>query len=127
MNRPVLAVPGPVTSPASAGCHRMIRDGEAILVESAADVLEFLDLSRGLREPAAYRSDPRDRLSTADRQVLDAMPSRRVVSADTVAAAAGLPLAAVWSALGALEVGGWVSQETSGWRLARLTDVAQAH
>ena len=36
MNRPVLAVPGPVTSASSAGCHRMIREGLALLV---ADIL----------------------------------------------------------------------------------------
>ncbi|NNH73784.1 DNA-protecting protein DprA [Nocardia uniformis] len=36
--RPVLAVPGPVTSAASAGCHRFIADGDAELVTCADDV-----------------------------------------------------------------------------------------
>ena len=127
MNRPVLAVPGPVTSPASAGCHRMIRDGEAILVESAADVIELLDLSRGRGSAEPLRADARDRLSEGLRQVLDAMPTRRPVSADAVAVAAGLPTTVVWSALGVLEAQGWVSQESTGWRLARLTRAAHAH
>jgi len=105
----------------------MIRDGEAILVESASDVIEFLDLSHGTREPVAFRVDPRDRLNALDRQVLDAMPARKAVSPDAVAAAAGLPLPVVWSALGALEVAGWVAQESSGWRLARLTGAAPSH
>jgi len=39
--RDVFAVPGPVDSRASRGCHRLLRDG-AILVESADDVLEHL-------------------------------------------------------------------------------------
>ena len=45
MNRPVLAVPGPVTSAASAGCHRMIRDGRALLVSDVPDLLDMLDLT----------------------------------------------------------------------------------
>ncbi|MFJ4651029.1 DNA-processing protein DprA [Nocardia sp. NPDC088792] len=40
--RPVLAVPGPVTSAASAGCHRFIADGEAQLVTCADDVRRAL-------------------------------------------------------------------------------------
>jgi DNA processing protein len=40
--RDVLAVPGPITSPGSRGCNRLIQDG-ATLVTSAADVLEALN------------------------------------------------------------------------------------
>jgi DNA processing protein len=40
--RPVGAVPGPVTSPASAGCHRLLRSGAAVCVTEVADVLELL-------------------------------------------------------------------------------------
>ena len=35
-NRPLMAVPGPVTSAASAGCHLVIRDWGAVCVTSAA-------------------------------------------------------------------------------------------
>jgi DNA processing protein len=40
--RDVFAVPGPITSLASAGCHRLIQDG-AKLVTGAGDVLVELD------------------------------------------------------------------------------------
>ncbi len=122
MNRPVLAVPGPVTSPASTGCHRMIRDGDAVLVESAGDVLELLDLAGGQRASGAGAdADERAGLSSAEKQVLDAMPTRSALSADALAAAAAMPTPEVWSALGVLETRGWVRQEAAGWRLARLT------
>lgn len=39
LGRPALALPGPVTSAMSVGCHRMIREGEAQLVTDARDVL----------------------------------------------------------------------------------------
>nr|WP_205693099.1 DNA-processing protein DprA [Cellulomonas sp. IC4_254] len=41
--RPVGAVPGPVTSMASVGCHRLLRDGAAVCVTDAAEVVELLD------------------------------------------------------------------------------------
>ncbi|HEX8009222.1 MAG TPA: DNA-processing protein DprA, partial [Trebonia sp.] len=40
--RPLMAVPGPVTSGMSAGCHTIIRQWRGELVTSAADVIEYL-------------------------------------------------------------------------------------
>ena len=42
LGRPLMAVPGPVTSGASAGCHKIIREWGAICVTGAADVMEML-------------------------------------------------------------------------------------
>ena len=42
LGRPLMAVPGPVTSAQSAGCHRIIRDWGATCVTCAADVIEML-------------------------------------------------------------------------------------
>ncbi len=47
LGRPVGAVPGPVTSPASAGCHRLIQEGIANLVADAQDVTDLLDSTAG--------------------------------------------------------------------------------
>lgn len=47
LGKDVMAVPGPVISPSSQGCHQLIRDG-AVLVATAADVFELVagDLPR---------------------------------------------------------------------------------
>ncbi|MFI1919289.1 DNA-processing protein DprA [Nocardia sp. NPDC020380] len=50
--REVFAVPGPVTSAASRGCHRFIADGEAALATCAEDI------RRVLAEPAWIRTVP---------------------------------------------------------------------
>ncbi|MFJ7212709.1 DNA-processing protein DprA [Amycolatopsis sp. NPDC098790] len=45
LGRPVLAIPGPVSSAVSAGCHRLIQDGTARLVTSADEVIAVIDES----------------------------------------------------------------------------------
>jgi DNA processing protein len=42
LGRPAMAVPGPVTSAQSAGCHQMLRDPRIHLVTDTADVLTHL-------------------------------------------------------------------------------------
>lgn len=42
LGRPLMAVPGPVTSATSAGCHALTRAGRAICVTSAADITACL-------------------------------------------------------------------------------------
>jgi DNA processing protein len=121
MGRPVLAVPGPVTSPASAGCHRMIREGEARLVAQVEDVVEHLGLAGGRAVsvlPAGVAQD-RDRLDLRERVVLDAMPGRGAVTVDRLVRAAGLGGTDILAALGILEATGWVGATPDGWRLAR--------
>lgn len=48
LGRLLMAVPGPVTSAQSAGCHQMIRDWHAILVTSPADVIQALGTTQPL-------------------------------------------------------------------------------
>lgn len=43
LGRPVLAVPGPVSSAVSAGCHQLIQDGTARLATSADDVIAAIE------------------------------------------------------------------------------------
>jgi len=43
LGRPLMALPGPVTSDLSAGCHSIIRDWQGTLVTSADEAIEALD------------------------------------------------------------------------------------
>ncbi|GAA3586846.1 hypothetical protein GCM10022222_84440 [Amycolatopsis ultiminotia] len=43
LQRPVFAVPGPIGSAPSAGCHQLIMDGTAKLITTATDILDCLD------------------------------------------------------------------------------------
>jgi DNA processing protein len=58
-NREVLAVPGPITSPLSAGTHRLIKEGAAPAC-SAEDVLDALALRDVLALPRAAEAAPAD-------------------------------------------------------------------
>ena len=40
--RPVMAVPGPINSPTSEGCHRLIIERVAELVSSVSEVMELV-------------------------------------------------------------------------------------
>lgn len=43
LGRPIGAVPGPVTSAASAGCHRLLQEGVATIVTDTRDAIDLLD------------------------------------------------------------------------------------
>lgn len=44
--RPVMAIPGPISSPTSEGCHRLIGERAAEVVTSVADAVEFVSTYR---------------------------------------------------------------------------------
>lgn len=65
LHRPVGAVPGPITSAASAGCHRLLRDGLATAITGYDDVRSLLD---GMRDGAQRMAG---RTAGLDRDSLD--------------------------------------------------------
>ncbi len=126
MSRPVLAVPGPVTSPASAGCHRLIREGEAALVCDVPDVLSMLDLAHRVTRSdgtlggvAEARRRDRDSLAPRERTVLDALPTRGAAGLAEMMRSAGLAASDVMASLSILVSGGWVGETEDGWQLKR--------
>ena len=59
LGRPVMAVPGPVTSVQSAGCHELIREHGAACVTSARDVIGILEPPPISPSPTAPVMSPR--------------------------------------------------------------------
>ncbi len=119
LNRPVAAVPGPVTSAMSAGVHALIRRGSAVLVTDAREVLDLVGPLRPGDPEARGRSRPTDALTDEQVQVLDALPARRPVSVEQVAARAAVAVDRVLACLGLLELHGLVVRDCGAWRLAR--------
>jgi DNA processing protein len=113
-----MAVPGPVTSATSAGCHEWIRDGRASLVASAAHVLELLGApGENLAGKPAARPDPRDGLSETVRRVLDAVPVRNPIGVASIARTSGTSTLVVQQVLPSLLMAGLVEQVDGAWRL----------
>jgi len=121
LNRPVMGVPGPVTSTPSGGVHQLIRTGGAALVTNGQEVLEMVGaVGEHLLEEPRGPVGPRDALSLKQQQVLDAVPVSNGAAADSIARVAGLAPPEVATALGHLHAAGLVEQDQDGWRLAAL-------
>lgn len=128
--RVVMAVPGPVTSPLSAGTHRLLRDAEAVLVADAAEVAATLspgslpgtgDLDQpGLLAGSQTSSEPDPRAGLDERAllVLDALGAVKPTGLATVLATTGLSPGAALAALGRLSGAGIISSTDGGWRLS---------
>lgn len=118
LTRPVMGVPGPITSAPSEGVHQLIRAGGATLVTKGAEVLEVVGAAgEHLIEPARGADRAQDRLSLRQRQVLDAVPHSRGAAADSIARTAGMGLVEVRAALARLATLGLAEFAESGWRL----------
>lgn len=125
LGRPLGAVPGPVTSMSSAGCHRLLRDG-AVCVTDAEEALELVCPVGATDPDSAKADDPAragqgllDGLDGDASLVLDAMPVRASAAVDSLARSAGLAEGEVIGALGLLELAGRVQRDGSRWRRAR--------
>lgn len=132
LGRPVGAVPGPVTSAASAGCHRLMREGVATCVTDAAEVLELAGaVGEGVAELAQAESAKdrgaardQDGLDVGARATFDALRPRRPATVDELARSSGLAPHEVMAALGVLELRGSASRSGAGW--IRATTAARA-
>ncbi|MEI6621862.1 MAG: DNA-processing protein DprA [Actinomycetes bacterium] len=107
LGRVVAAVPGPVTSAMSAGCHEMIRDEHAVLVGCAEQVVELL--VTGCAGPATLP------VSADEQLVLDLLSVEHPRSADSVATGAELDVARAVSLLLLLESRGLARRDREGW------------
>jgi DNA processing protein len=116
LGRALMAVPGPVTSAMSVGCHQLLRYGGARPVTSYAEVLEEVGRIGDDLAPVPWGPERRhDRLGPELSRILDGVPLRGVADAGQIAAAAGVPLRDALRALPALESAGHVVAKDGGY------------
>lgn len=113
LGRALGAVPGPVTSAASAGCHRILREYDGVCVTSAADVLEMLGARGQEPQSTAERTDDTTR-------VFDALSPRSARSTSEIARRSGLSPEEAGVLLGFAELEGKVRRDDDGrWTTSR--------
>lgn len=118
LGRVVAAVPGPVTSSASAGCHALLRDG-AELVTRADHVVELIGRIGELAADEPRPVTALDGLGDAERLVYEALPGRGAATVEQLAVASGLVPERVLGPLATLELAGLVQRQDGRWRLVR--------
>lgn len=112
LGRPLGAVPGPVTSAASAGCHRLMREYDAQCVTNAAEVRELMGVE------SVSSADTQAWVDPDQTRLLDALSTRTSRSPAELARIAGLSEERSRSLLGLLALEGSVAQIGGGWRRA---------
>jgi DNA processing protein len=117
LNRPVGAVPGPITSAASAGSHRLLRDG-CVCVTSAEELAELVDPLGASLGAQGLPLVSVDDLPPVDLRVLDALPLGGSAGVHSLARVAGLDLPTLTAGLGRLELAGLAERDGGGWRRA---------
>jgi DNA processing protein len=118
LGRVVGAVPGPVTSSASTGCHALLRAG-AEVVTRAEDIIELVGRVGELAPEQPRPATPLDGLSDAERRVYEALPGRGVATVDEIAIAAALEPARILAPLAMLELAGLAERDDGRWRIVR--------
>jgi DNA processing protein len=113
LGRPLGAVPGPVTSGSSAGCHRLLREYDARCVTTSDEAAELIGLPPADAAPAAGtekgRTDERTRVS-------DALSTRSWRTVEDVAKRSGMSPEHVHAHLGIMALEGTARVEGARWR-----------
>lgn len=124
--RELLAVPGPITSPTSAGTNGLIRDGAAPCLEAADLLAPWPSLAR--RAAELRREGDGSPAGEGGGDPLLALLAREPLPIDILASRLGRPPAALLAVLTGLELGGRVRRRADGCyefagpaRLARPT------
>ncbi len=114
LSRAVAAVPGPITSATSAGCHDLIRDGVASLVCSAAEVVQLAGAMGegwwGLPAEPGHGDGSADTARVAS--YITATTARTTAQ---IALATGLDVDHVRALLLDLEITGVAARRDGGW------------
>nr|WP_243845495.1 DNA-processing protein DprA [Microbacterium halimionae] len=114
LSRPLGAVPGPVTSAASAGCHRLLREFDARCITGVDDVVELLGLDSAQTLFDSESDDTAARTNERTR-VTDALSTRSARNIDDIARRSGMSNTEVQQVLGILQLEEKVRRVEGGW------------
>jgi DNA processing protein len=116
--RPVLAVPGPITSRMSAGSHLLVRERNAVLATNVADIIEAISpFGTNLTQPLRAPQTLTDTLHPDLRRTLDAVPVHTPAPTHRIAVTAGLDIPTTQHCLETLATLTLISQTPAGWHL----------
>lgn len=120
LGRALGAVPGPITSAASAGCHRILREYGGVCVTSAEDVREMIGCSPEPEPQACAASIGGEGRTDDTTRLFDALSTRVARGVDDIARRSGLSAAQVQTHLGLAHLEGRAVREEDGaWRAVR--------
>jgi DNA processing protein len=108
LERPVGAIPGPINSTRSAGCHRLIKERRAELISTPADLFELLNLRNLEAERMSFG------LSGYQWRALDGL-AHFDQGVETVATNSGMSLNEAQFSLESLQKLGLVTRTSNGW------------
>jgi len=114
--RQIMAVPGRIDQPSSAGCHQLIRDG-ATMVTSIDDVLEELRYARPTQTEAELPREtetPKLNLSALEREVLDCFTGGELCQPDQISHQLNRPASEISATLMGLEIKRLIAKRADG-------------
>jgi DNA processing protein len=118
-----MAVPGPVTSAMSLGSHEELRAGDTILVANTDHVIDAVgSIGADLAPVPRAEPNPRDALTPLQRQVLDGVRPRKLLTAEEIAAVVGVSTSDARRVLPSLELASYVTAVGAAYRLWRRSD-----
>jgi DNA processing protein len=115
LERPIYAVPGPITSPKSAGCNKLIADERAHLIVDAADLLDRLGI-----QTKPISQIELSGLGAIEVRLLDAIGFNSLEIAE-ICSSAGLTRDEARFGLGNLELDGLVARRGNAWTKTQTT------
>lgn len=117
LGKVVLAVPGPVTSSTSVGCHDLVRTGAAMLAGSVPEILEAVGpVGENLDPDRKTQRRSTDGLADQALRVHEALRREAGRSVEEVAVDSGVPLERARALLPELELTGHAERHEDGWR-----------
>jgi DNA processing protein len=119
LGRAAMAVPGPVTSALSVGCHEELRKIMVQPVANAAHVLEEIGrIGEDLADPAVGPARPTDDLDDVELRLMDAIPARASAPIAAIVKESGVPARDAMAKLPALVTRGLLVEDAGRYRLA---------